>query len=546
MSEAVDRSGMRRAAAVCAFLVPVLCVLWNLDMPQRLGRAFLSEQYLAVILGLTLGACFFGIAQTERRGWTAALAALGAVAGLAAAIWSAVEYKWIIAELAYRPAILTLLGVILLALVLEGLRRQAGLTMFLLVATFLVYALVAHLVPGALQGRRMPWDRLVQYVAFDPSAVFSAPLTIGATVIVLFVFFGNVLFLAGGGAFFTDLALALTGRARGGSAKIAVVGSALFGSISGSAVSNVVTTGVVTIPLMQRGGYRARDAGAIEAVASTGGQLAPPILGAAAFLMAEFLEIPYMDVVAAATLPALIYYVALFIQVDLMAARDGIAAADEDIRPTREVLAQGWHLLLPFVVLFGALFWLKWSPEDAAMLSALVILIAGALRPYGDSRVSLRGLVAACVDTGTAMVALILIVAAAGMVIGVLNATGLGFALSLILVQAVGLQRDPAGADRRADLHRPRHGDADERGLRPAGDAGRAQPGAGGDRPGRGASLHPLLRDDVDDHAADRACGLRGLDDLGRTADGDRRRRHAAGMERLRAAVPVRRLARRW
>ncbi len=152
MSEAVDRSGMRRAAAVCAFLVPVLCVLWNLDMPQRLGRAFLSEQYLAVILGLTLGACFFGIAQTERRGWTAALAALGAVAGLAAAIWSAVEYKWIIAELAYRPAILTLLGVILLALVLEGLRRQAGLTMFLLVATFLVYALVAHLVPGALAG----------------------------------------------------------------------------------------------------------------------------------------------------------------------------------------------------------------------------------------------------------------------------------------------------------------------------------------------------------------------------------------------------------
>ncbi len=284
----------------------------------------------------------------------------------------------------------------------------------------------------------MPWDRLVQYVAFDPSAVFSAPLTIGATVIVLFVFFGNVLFLAGGGAFFTDLALALTGRARGGSAKIAVVGSALFGSISGSAVSNVVTTGVVTIPLMQRGGYRARDAGAIEAVASTGGQLAPPILGAAAFLMAEFLEIPYMDVVAAATLPALIYYVALFIQVDLMAARDGIAAADEDIRPTREVLAQGWHLLLPFVVLFGALFWRKWSPEDAAMLSALVILIAGALRPYGDSRVSFRGLIAACVDTGTAMVALILIVAAAGMVIGVLNATGLGFALSLILVQAVG------------------------------------------------------------------------------------------------------------
>lgn len=426
------------AARITAFLIPVTCVLWNLDAPIRLGMAFLTEQYLGVILGLVLATCYFGMAAETRNPAIALAALVAGFIGLAALGFSVLNFTGIIAELAYRPTHLTFIGAAILLLILEGLRRKAGMTMFLLVVIFLAYALMAHLVPGALQGRRMPIERLVQYVAFDPSALYASPLVVGAVVIILFVFFGNVLFLAGGGSFFTDLALALTGRSRGGSAKIAVVGSALFGSISGSAVSNVVTTGVVTIPLMRRGGYSANDAGAIEAVASTGGQLAPPIMGAAAFLMAEFLEIPYMDVVAAAALPALIYYVALFVQVDLMAARDGITAADEDIRPTLKVLAEGWHLLVPFAVLFGALFGFGWGAEDAALLSALSIVIAGTLRPYRGQRVSLKGLLSACVETGQSMVGLILIVAAAGMVIGVLNATGLGFALSLMLVQSVG------------------------------------------------------------------------------------------------------------
>ena len=442
MSETIGAPGYsfayRRAAAVCAFLIPVLCVLWNLDVTQSLGLALLKEQYLATILGLVFGAAFFSFAASSPRPANALFLAVCGLAGTLALLYCAVHYKWIIAELAYRPTILTVLGVITLGLVLEGLRRTAGMTMFLLVSLALVYALFAHLVPGSLQGRRIPFERLVQYVAFDPSAIYSAPLTIGATVIILFVFFGNVLFLAGGGTFFTDLALALTGRARGGSAKIAVLGSALFGSISGSAVSNVVTTGVVTIPLMKKGGYKDRDAGAIEAVASTGGQLAPPIMGAAAFLMAVFLEISYLSVVVAATLPAIIYYASLFIQVDLMAARDGIKSADEDIHPVRQVMAQGWHLLIPFVLLFATLFWLKWPPEMSAMVAGLAILIAGTLRSYRGERVTFSGLIRTTIETGQSMVPLILIVAGAGMVIGVLNATGLGFALSMVLLQAVG------------------------------------------------------------------------------------------------------------
>jgi TRAP transporter 4TM/12TM fusion protein len=217
-----------------------------------------------------------------------------------------------------------------------------------------------------------------------------------------------------------------------------VVGSALFGSISGSAVSNVVTTGVVTIPLMKRGGYSSRDAGAIEAVASTGGQITPPIMGAAAFLMAEFLEISYTSVVAAALLPAILYYLSVFTQVDLIAARDRIAANDEESFTVGQILAAGWHFLVPFGLLLGALFWWRMDPESSALLASIAIVLIGFLRGYRGNRLTFSVLGRVFVNTGVAMVDLILVVAAAGFVIGVLNITGLGFALTLVLLDAVG------------------------------------------------------------------------------------------------------------
>lgn len=439
----VRHAAPARIAAICAFVLPVLCVLWNLEAPRWIGEAYLSEQYLAIALGLTIGICFLDLASQAQSRVTMIAAALAGLPGLGVLIYCAVIYKWIIAELAYRPLILTVLGTFILGLVLEGLRRRAGMTMFLLVAVFLAYALMAHLVPGALQGRRMPFERLVQYVAFDPSSVFTTPLTIGATVIVLFVFFGSVLFLAGGGTFFTDLALSLTGRARGGSAKIAVLGSALFGSISGSAVSNVVTTGVVTIPLMRRGGYTARDSGAIEAVASTGGQLAPPVMGAAAFLMAELLQMPYKNILLAAILPAAIYYLSLYVQIDFIARRDGHRSADWiENQPMRRVLREGWLALAAFVVLLGSIF--AWNTRaEVAAIWALGLIIAVALGAWAlrfvgvraGPAVSPRDLAAGIAKTGGQVCDVLLICAAAGMIIGLLATTGLGFSLSLFLIQ---------------------------------------------------------------------------------------------------------------
>lgn len=439
MTEAPPRIWTDRTVAVLATIMCVACILWNLETHTRLGFAVLRQQYMALQLGLALVICFLRYGWTggekPRTGWIDGAIAATAFAVLMYAAW---DFAWLLREQAYRPWQITVIGAVVTVAVMEGIRRRAGWMLFSIVAVFLVYALFADMVPGRLIGRELSPIRLVQYVGFDPSAVFSTPLAVGTIIVLLFVFFGQLLFAAGGGAFFTDLAMAATGRSRGGSAKISVVGSALFGSISGSAVSNVVTTGVITIPLMKRGGYSSEDAGAVEAVASTGGQLTPPIMGAAAFLMAEFLEIPYISVAAAALMPAILYYLSVFVQVDLIAGRDRISAPDEDRLTVRQVLRDGWHFLFPFGLLLVALFWWRMDPEDSALLASVAIVFVGFLRGYQGNRLMLATLGQVFVKTGTSMVDLILVVAAAGFVIGVLNITGLGFALTLVLVDAVG------------------------------------------------------------------------------------------------------------
>jgi TRAP transporter 4TM/12TM fusion protein len=428
-----------RVVATIATIMVVACFLWNVEAPTRIGVAIMTEQYMALQLGLALTICYL------RYGWGGQIKArVGIIDGVVALIafgvllYASWDFVWLLREQSYRPWQITLVGTVVTISVMEGIRRRAGWTLFTIVALFMIYALFADKVPGNLVGVAQTPERLVGYVGFDPSAVFSTPLRVGTIIVMLFVFFGQLLFAAGGGAFFTDLAMAATGRSRGGSAKISVVGSALFGSISGSAVSNVVTTGVVTIPLMQRGGYSKRDAGAIEAVASTGGQLTPPIMGAAAFLMAEFLDISYFTVAAAALAPAILYYISIFIQVDLMAGRDQIAAPEDDQLSVGEVMRAGWHFTLPFGVLLAALFWLRMDPEDSALLASVAIVIVAFARDYRGARLTLKTLGRVFINTGTTMVDLILVVAAAGFVIGVLNITGLGFALTLVLVEAIG------------------------------------------------------------------------------------------------------------
>src|SRR5258706_369168 len=197
----------------------------------------------------------------------------------------------------------------------------------------------AQCLPGEFAARSIPLPRLAYFLVWDSSAILGIAMKIIATVVVVYVFFGQVLFKAGGSTFFTGIAMALMGRYRGGPAKIAIVGSSLFGSISGNIVSNVMTVGTVTIPLMKRAGFRPHLAAAIEACASTGGQITPPVMGIAAFIMSEFLQVPFYEVALAPVIPAVLFYVAHFIQVDLQAARSKILPMPkEDIPRRRPVL----------------------------------------------------------------------------------------------------------------------------------------------------------------------------------------------------------------
>jgi TRAP transporter 4TM/12TM fusion protein len=244
-----------------------------------------------------------------------------------------------------------------------------------------------------------------------------------------------VLFKSGGSTFFTDIAMALSGRSRGGPAKMAIIGSSLFGTISGSVVSNVLTVGVVTIPLMKRAGFKPHLAGAVEACASTGGQIMPPVMGVAAFIMAEFLQIPYWQVALSALIPAVLYYAALFIQVDLEAARSNIERMDEaEIPKLASVLKGGWFFTIPFIVLIYALFDLNYEPETAGLLATAAALVLGAIVPFKGKRLNLRDVYEMLRDSGIASLDLFMLGAAAGIMIGTLNYSGIGFTLSLVLI----------------------------------------------------------------------------------------------------------------
>ena len=408
---------------------------------ELLGWAPYPEARLLVYLGAALATLF--ILKPARRGEERKRVPLhdGAVAVVGASVcfYAAWRYEPIFEAMADNPPEAVAIGAVVIAAVAEGLRRTAGNVLFGFLVFFVVFGLFGHYVPGDFQGEEVGFDRLFIYAGLDSNGLVGFPLRVSTTIVITFIYFGALLGMSGGTRFFTDASTALMGRYRGGSAKIAVTASSLFGSISGSAVSNVVSTGVITIPLMARGGYRPHQAGAIEAVASTGGQLMPPMMGAAAFLMAEFLEIAYRTVVLAALIPAVLYYLALFIQTDLVAARDGLKAVDRDRIPARwPVFRAGWPYIAPFVVIILCLFHFNLSPQASALWASIGLLPVGLLIGYGGERMARAAPVRALAETGALVVQLIMIGAMAGIVIGVLNITGLSFALTQSLVQFAG------------------------------------------------------------------------------------------------------------
>ena len=420
-----------------AALMGLAAIAWCTDLFRPLGLLIFPEQFAMGMVGATLCLAYlrFPASAGARLSGPPWYDMLAAVAGLAAGMYLAIVYPTLTLRLFDNPLDALIPSTLVLLLTLEGLRRTVGWPLVIVVLAALAYGLVGHLLPGAFESREVAPARMAIYLNLDTSALVGPAMQIAVTVVLVFVFFGALLNLSGGSAFFNDLSLALFGRHRGGPAKVAVVASTLFGSVSGLAVANIMATGVVTIPAMKRAGYPPALAAAVEATASTGGQLMPPVMGAVAFLMADFLEISYAQVCLAALLPALLYYAALFIQADLDAARYGFGRVEESMIPAlAPVLRGGIVFAVPFAVLIGLMFVLNWEAERAALLACASLIVIGLFYGYGGRRLRMRDIWAAVVETGMGVIDILLVVAGAGFIMGVFQITGLGFALTAWMV----------------------------------------------------------------------------------------------------------------
>ncbi len=419
--------------------IPVTGVFFVAEAPFYMGLAIMREQYLGLFLALILGGVFLTVPPTERadRNHVPWYDLVFSFLGLAVGLYAAWFFPEIMRTMGDPDTLRLGLGVIAILLILEALRRTVGWILVGVGVFFLLYARFANLFPGAFQGTEVPWDRLINYLYTDVNSLFGLPLGVSATIVLPYIFFGQALFAIGAGQYLTELAVAVFGRFRGGPAKVAVVSSSLFGTISGSAVANVAVDGAITIPLMTRTGYKAPMAAAIEAVASTGGQIMPPIMGAAAFIMADFLAIPYRDVVLAALLPAVLYYVALFTQVDLEAGKAGLKGLSREELPAFfPLIGKGWVFFGPLSILVYVLFVQKSDAGDAGMFAALATLALGFLRK--ELRANPRWVLDTLEGTGRTLLELGVTVALAGLVVGVVQVSGLGFILSHGLVSLAG------------------------------------------------------------------------------------------------------------
>lgn len=316
------------------------------------------------------------------------------------------------------------MGGLLLLLVMETTRRAVGLPMVLVTLFFVAHALYANYFFGFLYGPPTSYSKYIDIVFIRSEGVFGIPISVAATYIVLFIVFGAILIRTGAGRMFIDLAIALTGHRTGGPAKASVVASAFLGTVSGSAVANVVTTGSFTIPLMKRLGYRAKFAAAVEACASSGGQITPPIMGAAAFVIAEFMRVSYFTVVIAAIIPTLLYFATIYFMVDIEAEKEGIKRLDRSVLPrVGEIVKRGWHQLLTLAVLVGLLAW-GYSPMMSAFW-AIVTLIVLSFRE-ASTRISPVDLFAAIESGVRAAMPVTVACGCAGIIIGSIFVSGLG------------------------------------------------------------------------------------------------------------------------
>jgi TRAP transporter 4TM/12TM fusion protein len=325
-----------------------------------------------------------------------------------------------------------ILGVALIVLVIEAARRAGGLGFALICLFFTSYVLYAEHMPGLLQGYSCDLRRLVGFFTMGTEGIVGLPMRVVGNILIGYMLFAVALQTTGGGKFFLDLASSLFGGLRGGPAKMSIMASGFFGSISGSSISNVITTGAITIPTMKRTGFPPHYAGAIEAAASTGGVLMPPIMGVTAFVMAEFLAVPYSTICIAAIVPSLLYFGGLFLQIDAFAAKAGLhGLSKQELPPIKKTLAEGWFYIIGIIFLIWALLYMRLETLAPFWASGILLLTCNVRR---ETRLTWQRALNFVEAAGRVLTELVALLCAIGSIIGALSMTGVAHSFSTEII----------------------------------------------------------------------------------------------------------------
>lgn len=421
-------------------LLGIFLAIYQIYHLRLFGIMIMDNSYLYLILALFLPQVylFFPLAKrsSSKLAWGIDCI-LALLSFLIPVIFARYGYTIIERGWGYfAPREIMIMAIMLWALIIEAVRRTTGLALALVVFFFSLYPLFAPYMPAFLEGHGRSFVTTATFHSLSVDSILGIPLKVFGDLLIGFMLFGIALQATGGGKFFLDFSFALLGSTRGGPAKVAVLASALFGSMSGSAISNVITTGSITIPAMKKTGYPDHYAGAIEACASTGGVLMPPVMGATAFVMAAFLQKPYAQIALAAAIPSLLYYLGLLIQVDGFAARKKITGIPRsEIPPLFKTLKEGWFYPFSLVILIYFLFSLR--VESQAPFYAMLILVVVAIFKKED-RFNFKKFFALIDSSGKFLAELVAILAGVGMIMGSLSLTGVAASFARELVSFAG------------------------------------------------------------------------------------------------------------
>ena len=434
-----SESNTMEYTGVMAKVISAIAISFSVFQIYTASFGLLDAQLQRAIhlgFGLCLSFLLYPTLKSWRRDKLHPLDLILAILGAAAPAYIVINYRELILRAALPTPTDVLIGALGILLVIEAARRVVGLPMVCVVLFFITYAFAGPYMPGLLAHRGLTVDNFVSHVYFTTEGIFGIPLGVSSTFIFLFILFGAYLEGTGLGKFFIDVANAIAGWASGGPAKVAVLSSGLMGTVSGSSVANVVGTGSLTIPMMKKLGYHKDFAGAVEAAASTGGQLMPPVMGAAAFLMAEFVGVPYVEIVKAAVIPAALYFIGVWLGVHFEAKRNNLRGLPRaELPKLGELLKTRGHLAIPLIVIVYLLV-SGYTPMRAALVAIVLSILVSGIKK--STRMSFAEIVKG-LETGARNVLGVLVAcAAAGIIIGVVTKTGVGLKLASALLDLSG------------------------------------------------------------------------------------------------------------